>query len=158
MKKSIVVGLAAVLLSAGAVALAQPGQGGKGGGWCRESGQAGAGRMYDASKAETVQGQITAVEQLSTGRRPGRGGAGVTLKTDKDTLFVHLGPQWYLEQQKDIVFQAGDRIEVKGVKTFRRGEDVFLAAEVKKGGSVLKLRDDDGVPLWAGWRGGSRRQ
>ncbi len=158
MRRTIVAGLAMVALSAGAVAMAQPWQGGKGGGWCREQGQAGPGRMYDASKTETIQGEITAVEQLSAGRRPGRGGVGVTLKTDTETVFVHLGPQWYLDQQKDFSFQAGDKIEVKGVKALRRGQDVFLAAEIKKGGSVLKLREDDGAPLWAGWRGGPARR
>jgi hypothetical protein len=30
------------------------------------------------------------------------------------------------------------------------GKTVILAAEVKKGDQVLKLRDPNGVPLWTG--------
>lgn len=29
---------------------------------------------------------------------------------------------------------------------------LFIAAEVKKGDEVLKLRDENGMPYWAGWR------
>jgi Glu-tRNA(Gln) amidotransferase subunit E-like FAD-binding protein len=49
--------------------------------------------------------------------------------------------------------KAGDKVEVKGVKAVRMGQDVFIAAEVKKNGEILKLRDENGVPFWAGWRG-----
>ena len=164
MKKlaSIVVAAVAVLAVSTAV-IAQPWQGWKDcGGWCRENGGGpggpggpgrGAGRMYDPAKAETVQGEVTAVEKIGGGRKMGPG-IGLKLKTASGELVVHLGPQWYIEQQGEVPIKAGDTVEVKGVKASRGGLDFMLAGEVRKGGDVLRLRDESGVPLWAGWRRG----
>lgn len=109
--------------------------------------------MYDPAKVETVQGEVTAVEKIGGGRRMGPG-IGLKLKTASGELIVHLGPQWYIEQQGEVPIKAGDTVEVKGVKASRGEQAFFLAGEVRKGGDVLKLRDDSGVPLWAGWRRG----
>ncbi|MDA8098846.1 MAG: hypothetical protein M0042_04405 [Nitrospiraceae bacterium] len=148
MKKALGIGLAAVLAAA-TVAAAQPGHGcGNCGKGCR-NGSAGMSRMYDASKAETVKGEVTAVETYQGGRRGGQGVV-VTLKSGPETMDVHLGPQWYLDRQANLSVKAGDSIEVTGVRTVRRGDEIFLAGEVKKGGEVLKLRDEKGYPLWAG--------
>ena len=158
MRRYLGVGLVVVLIAATA-AFAQPWQGWKNcGGWCREEGRTGGpgggpGRMYDPAKAETVQGEVTTVETVGAGRRMGPG-IGLRLKTASGEQLVHLGPQWYIEQQGELPIKAGDRIEVKGVKAQRRGMDIFIAGEVKKGDAVLKLRDADGYPVWAGWRRG----
>ena len=80
-------------------------------------------------------------------------GIGLKLKVGNETVIVHLGPQWYIERQ-DIKIVAGDRVEVKGVKTQRMGQEFVIAAEVSKGGEVLKLRDEKGFPAWAGCRQG----
>lgn len=156
MKKYWIIGMVLVLVAATA-AFAQPWQGWKDcGGWCRENGGGpggGPGRMYDPAKAETVQGEVIAVEKIGGGQRMGSG-IGLKLKTASGELVVHLGPQWYIEQQGEIPIKAGDIVEVKGVKASRGGKEFFLAGEVQKGGDILKLRDDSGVPLWAGWRRG----
>jgi hypothetical protein len=44
------------------------------------------------------------------------------------------------------------RVEVKGSCITFGGNPAIIAAEVKKGDDVMKLRDDNGVPAWAGWR------
>ncbi len=113
------------------------------------------GRMYDPAKAETLSGQVVSVEEFASPR--GRG-AGVVLKvtSGSETLAVHLGPKWFLDNQA-MKFAAGDSVEIKGMKTFRRGQDIFIAGEVKKGGEILKLRDEQGIPLWAGWRRGESK-
>ena len=80
-------------------------------------------------------------------------GAGVhmTLNTGKETISVHLGPSWYLENQ-DVKIEAKDKVEVKGSKITFGGKPAIIAIEVKKGDEVLKLRDDAGFPVWSGWR------
>jgi hypothetical protein len=152
-----IVVVAAVVLAVSTVVFAQPWQGWKDcGGWCRETGGGpggGPGRMYDPAKAETVQGEVTAVEKVGGGGRRGPG-IGLKLKTTLGELVVHLGPQWYIEQQGEVPIKAGDTVEIKGVKASGGGKDFFIAGEVKKGGDILKLRDESGVPLWAGWRRG----
>ena len=149
-----------VVMAVSTVAFAQPWQGWKDcGDWCRENGGGpggrggGPGRMYDPAKAETVQGTVTAVEKIGGGGRMGPG-IGLKVKTATGELTIHLGPQWYIEQQGEVPIKAGDTVDVKGVKASRGGQEFFLAGEVKKGGDVLKLRDESGVPLWAGWRRG----
>ncbi len=73
------------------------------------------------------------------------------LKTDKETISVHLGPGWYIEKQ-DINIEPKDKIEATGSRITFGGKPAIIAAEVKKGDEVLKLRDENGFPVWAGWR------
>jgi hypothetical protein len=154
MKKFVLAGLAAAVVASASIAFAQPyaGQGG----YCREGGRGpGAGRMYDSSKETTLTGTVASVEQITARGRMQQGqGVVLNLKTGEETVFVHLGPQWYLDKQAGMKIAAGDTIEIKGAKTVRRGEEVILAAEVKKGSEVLKLRDENGYPVWAGWKRG----
>ena len=108
------------------------------------------GRMYDQKTVETVSGEVVKVEQIT----PMKGmsyGVHLSLKTDKETISVHLGPAWYVENQ-DIKIQTGDKIEIKGSRVSIQGKPAIIAAEVKKGDEVLKLRDEKGFPVWAGWR------
>ncbi len=158
MKKWIVFGLAAALLAGAAVATAQPWQG-PGPGDCNGCGRGmdrggGFSRMYDPSRAEIVKGQVVSLEQVAPQRGRGNGGGvGLKVNTGAETLFVHLGPQWFIDKQ-GVKIAAGDTVEIKGVKAVRRGQDVFIAAEVKRGQDGLKLRDENGVPAWAGCRRG----
>ncbi|HXG52421.1 MAG TPA: DNA-binding protein [candidate division Zixibacteria bacterium] len=107
-------------------------------------------RLYDQKNVETVSGEVVAVERIT----PGKGmSAGVHLrvKTDKETISVHLGPSWYLENQ-DVRIEPKDQVEVKGSRITFGGKPAIIAAEVKKGDDVLRLRDDSGFPVWSGWR------
>lgn len=118
------------------------------------------GRMYDPKTVETVSGEVRSVEQIQ-GRGRGRGGGGhgvhLILKTDKEEIAVHLGPSWYIDKQ-GLKLAAGDRIEVRGSRVTFEGKPAIIAAEVKKGGQSLQLRDDNGLPLWRGrGRGGPNR-
>jgi len=72
-------------------------------------------------------------------------------KTDKETISVHLGPAWYMDNQ-DVQIAVGDKVEVKGSRVTLDGKPTLIAAEVKKGDEVLTLRDANGFPAWSGWR------
>jgi hypothetical protein len=105
---------------------------------------------YDPQTVTTVKGVVETVEQMA----PASGisyGIHLMLKTDSETLSVHLGPAWYIERQ-DIKIEEGDTIEVKGSRITYEGKPTMIAAEVKKGKTVLKLRDKNGFPMWAGTR------
>ncbi|HOJ43509.1 MAG TPA: hypothetical protein PLW88_06280 [Syntrophorhabdaceae bacterium] len=107
-------------------------------------------RMYDPAKAETISGTVEAVTQVTPmkGMYPA---VAVTLKTDKETISVHLGPEWYISRL-DTKVEKGDKIEVKGARTTFFGKPAIISAEVKKGDTTLVLRDAQGVPVWSGWR------
>jgi len=76
-------------------------------------------------------------------------GIHLVLKTDKEIIAVHLGPEWYIERQ-DVTLEKGDKVEVKGSRVTFNGKPAIIAAELKKGDSGLILRDSAGVPAWAG--------
>lgn len=106
--------------------------------------------MYNPATVETLAGEVVAVEKTM----PMKGmsyGVHVQLKTDKETVSVHLGPGWYIERL-DTKIEKGDKVEVKGSRVTIAGKPAIIAAEVKKGDSTLVLRDSLGVPAWAGWR------
>ncbi len=107
-------------------------------------------RMYNPATVETVKGVVVAVEKVV----PQKGmqyGIHLMVKTDKETIPVHLGPAWFIERQ-DMRIEKGDRIEVKGSRITINGKPAIIAAEVKKSDHVLSLRDSAGVPAWSGWR------
>jgi hypothetical protein len=116
-------------------------------GWGRGSDYA---RLYDAKTVETVKGEVVSVQTFTPGKGMGYG-VHLQLKTDKETLSVHLGPNWYIENQ-DTKIEANDVVEVRGSRVTFEGKPTLIAAEVKKGEETLRLRDQDGYPAWAGWR------
>ena len=127
---------------------AAPGQGGRGsGGWGMGGNYQ---RMYNPATVETVTGEVISVDRIT----PMKGmGAGIylQLKSEKETISVHLGPAWYIERL-DARIEKGNKIEVKGSRVTVAGKPAIIAAEVRKGDELLKLRDDRGIPAWAGWR------
>ena len=108
------------------------------------------GKMYDTKTVETINGEVVSVTKMTpmTGMSSG---LHLTLKTDKETVSVHLGPSWYLEKQ-EVKIEPKDTIEVKGSRITFNGKPAIIAAEVKKGAAVLRLRDETGFPVWAGWK------
>jgi hypothetical protein len=106
--------------------------------------------MYDTNTVETIRGVVEKIEMIT----PMRGmshGVHLLLKTRKEAVDVHLGPSWYIENQ-DVKIMPGDRVEVTGSRVTFRNKSAIIAAEVKKGDEVLRLRDSNGIPVWAGWR------
>lgn len=101
---------------------------------------------YDAATEITVKGSVEAVKQW-TGTQ-GWNGTHLRLKTDKETLDVHVGPSWFLAKN-DISFANGDQIEVTGSKVKFGNADALLAREITKGTTKLVLRNEKGFPLWS---------
>ena len=141
---------AIVLLALGctADAQAQRGMHWRGsGGWGMGSAYA---RIYDPKTLATVTGEVVAVDEIA----PMKGmsyGVHLTLKTSDGVLSIHLGPVWYLENQ-EIKIEPKDQLEIRGSRIMMDGKPALVAAEVTRGDEVLKLRDDNGIPVWSGSR------
>ena len=130
-------------LSTGAAAKMGEGSGG----WGMGSNYSG---MYDTARVETLSGEVLSVDEF----KPMKGmskGIHLTLKTEKETIPVHLGPEWFLEKQETTI-EKGNILEVTGSRVSFDGKHAIIAAEVTKDGQTLKLRDANGVPAWSGWR------
>ncbi len=108
------------------------------------------GRMYDPKTVETIRGEVVRVEKI-TPLRTMSFGIHLVVKTEKEKISVHLGPVWFIENQ-DIKIELKDKIEVKGSRIIFQGNPAIIAAEVKKGEYILKLRNKSGFPAWSGWR------
>jgi len=108
-------------------------------------------RAYDPDTVTTMRGTATAVEVVPA--RGGRsGGLHLTLSSDGSAIAVHVGPSWFVESEGQQ-FAKGDLLEVTGSVLEADGARFLVAREIKKGDSVLRLRDERGVPFWAGGRG-----
>jgi len=108
------------------------------------------GRLYNPQAMETISGEVASVDTIT----PIKGmssGVHLMVKTDKETTSVHLGPAWYIQRQ-DMKIVPGDKVEITGSRITFEGKPAIIAAEVKKGTEILKLRDENGFPVWSGWR------
>ena len=147
-KKSTVAVMVVFLLLISSLALAQPWKGWRGsGGWGMGTPYSG---LYNPALADTLIGEVVKVEKVT----PIKGmpyGVQILLKTEKETIPVHLGPGWYVERL-DVKIVKGDKVEIKGARINLQDKPTIIAAEIKKGEAVLVLRDANGVPVWAGWR------
>jgi len=127
-------------------AMAQRGSGN----WCSNNSYS---RLFNASTIEELNGSVVSIEKIT----PEQGmstGIHLLVKTKKnETISVHLGPAWYLDNQ-DILFVTGDVIKVKGSRITYQNAPAIIAMTVDKGGQVLMLRDKKGNPNWNGWRQG----
>jgi hypothetical protein len=136
---AVVLGLA--LAAAGA--RAQPGPGPKT-------------RTWDPNTIERVAGTVVRVERPASAQHMGQG-VHLVLRTDGgETVAVRLGPAWWVDRQ-DVKIVADDRIAVKGSRVTVDGKPALVATEMKKGERTLVLRNEAGVPVWSGRRGGRRR-
>lgn len=105
---------------------------------------------YDPDTVTTLRGTVDAVTvQPARGGRAG--GMHLALKTDGQTMDVHLGPTWFL-QHEGIELAKADAIEVTGSVIDLEGATFLVARELKKGPKAVRLRDEQGIPAWSGGR------
>jgi len=107
-------------------------------------------RMYDPKTVETVRGEVISVDKIVP-RKGMSYGLHAVLKTDMEEISIQIGTGWYLEKQ-DFKIAKGDTIEVKGSRIAYKEKPAIIAAEVRKGDALLKLRDENGVPAWSARR------
>lgn len=119
--------------------------------FAQQGAKAKGGRAYDPRTVETVKGEVVGVEKI-----PSRGGKGygvhLTLKTEKETLTVEVGPGWYVEKQP-VKIEVGDILKIRGSRVTSQDKPAIIAAEIRKGDQILMLRDENGIPAWSGGSG-----
>jgi hypothetical protein len=108
------------------------------------------GRLYNPKTVEPISGEVVSVDTI-TPLKGMSSGVHLMVKADQETISVHLGPAWYVQRQ-DIKIVPGDKVEITGSRITYQGKPAIIAAEAKKGDEILKLRDENGLPVWSGWR------
>lgn len=106
-------------------------------------------RKYNPERIEEFKGKIE--EVLYSGNENGEDkGVELIVKTGDEFRQVHLGPEWYIKhQQKD--FKKGDHIMVRGSVIEVNHEEIIIAEWLKRGDYLLRLRFENGHPLWNAW-------
>jgi len=101
---------------------------------------------YDARTVETITGKVLSVEKTTPAKKRGYW-IDVMLQTQAGTIPVQLGPAWYIDKQVPRI-EPNDTIMVTGSRVNLDGTLAIVAADVTKGSELLKLRDNNGVPVW----------
>ena len=109
-------------------------------------------KIFDSKTIKSISGQVIKIDQVP------EFGFGLQMRLTvfidkKEILPVYLGPAFYLVgpwQAKH--FKLGDQVTVSGSQVTVSGEPLMIAMTVKRGNEVLRLRDQDGIPAWIGWK------
>lgn len=136
---------AALLLVASAAAAAPPDPALAG--W--ERGQA-YDRQYDPNLEVVVPAVVVKVEKFT----PMEGmaeGVRAQVQSRGETFWVHLAPAAWLAAQR-FELGEGEQVTITGSYLKVDGERVILASKLDREGKPLRLRDDNGRPVWANWR------
>jgi hypothetical protein len=107
-------------------------------------------QIYGFQTLTTIEGKVERIQYLPTigpgGLPEGGTSVAVVLKTDQGSITIYLGPPWYLSQQKFSI-NAGDILRVIGSRA-PLSSAAMIAREVTKNGMILRLRDEQGFPVW----------
>jgi hypothetical protein len=105
------------------------------------------GPKYDTANEVKIKGVIVEVREV-----PGEfEGLHLVVKTETRTWLVHVAPSEFLKEI-DTSFNIGDHVEVLGAKAPDAPGEEILAREIVDGNNTATLRDDKGIPIWAGWK------
>jgi DNA/RNA endonuclease YhcR with UshA esterase domain len=105
------------------------------------------GPKYDVANEVKIKGVVEDIREV-----PGNfEGTHLVVKTDTGTVLVHVAPADFLKEM-DTSFKKGDVVEVIGAKAPDATEPEILAREITVGTNTTTLRDDKGIPVWAGWK------
>jgi len=109
-------------------------------------------KFFDPKTIKTISGKVIKIDQVPEFRFGSQ--MRLTVFIDqKDILPVYLGPADYLVgpwQAKH--FKLGDKVTVSGSQVTVKDEPLMIAMNVKLGNEVLRLRDQEGIPAWIGWK------
>lgn len=106
-------------------------------------------KLYNAADVERIKVVVTEVKEVIPipGMSPGvalvvkEGGEG-------EEILVHLCPVWY-KKASQIGIRKGEKINLRGYFAEINGEEVIMAAKIKRKGKSFKVRlTSDGTPFW----------
>jgi hypothetical protein len=102
--------------------------------------------VYDASDVVTVQGVVQDVQQFYC-PISGEEGTHLTVKTENETVQVHVAPTRFL-RNNNVSFSKGDQIQVVGSRIIYHGHNAMIARTATLGGQTVAFRETNGHPLW----------
>ncbi len=107
---------------------------------------------YDKATVTTFKATVVSMDK-ETCKGCGMTHVDLVVKTKDDQIKVRLGPAWYIDKQEELL-KTDDVIEIIASKVKEGDSELFVAGKIIKGDDVLMLRDENGLPMWRGWRRG----
>jgi hypothetical protein len=101
---------------------------------------------YDAKTVETIGGKVLSIEKTTPAKKRGYW-IDLMVQTGNGTIAVQLGPAWYIDKQTPRI-EANDTITVTGSRVTMDGRPAIVAADITRGNELLKLRENNGMPVW----------
>jgi sporulation protein YlmC with PRC-barrel domain len=101
-------------------------------------------KLFNPDKIESVTGEILKVE-FNEGLRL------VIYSDAKQPVLVALGPNEYFGGEEKLL-RPGDKVTITGSRVIVDDTPFLIATKVKEGNEQLKIRDNEGHPLWMGWQ------
>ncbi len=106
-------------------------------------------KLYNAADVERIKVVVTEVKEVIPipGMSPGVALV-VREGNEGEEIIVHLCPVWY-KKASQIGIRKGDKIDLRGYFAEINGEEVIMAAKIKRKGKSFKVRlSSDGTPFW----------
>lgn len=116
------------------------------GGWGAETPYA---RFYNPSMVRTISGRIEAVNNHVPMARMGEGVMLRVRTADRQVVKAQLGPSWFVEEN-NLMPRRGEEVSLTGAMVNIEGRPVMIVREMNIGSERFVLRDQSGMPLWAG--------
>ncbi len=106
-------------------------------------------QLYKSSERDRLKGTVEAVSEVVPLNGMSAGVALILKDEDGDKVMVHLGPRWFVDPE-GIGVRKGDEVKIKGAWAEVGGEDVCIAAKVKRSEfeEYKVRRTRDGRPFW----------
>ncbi|MEW5737566.1 MAG: hypothetical protein AB1938_01505 [Myxococcota bacterium] len=95
--------------------------------------------VFDANTVATMFGTVTAIERHTQGVH-------LKVQVGRQTLTVHLGPADFVDAR--LSFAEKDAVQFTGSNVTWEGQPLVLATVVTRGEKTVRLREDDGRPLF----------
>lgn len=105
----------------------------------------GPGSVRTPGHLDLISGRVLRVEPLTS---DAQSDVRAILRVGRGQLAVRLGPAWFVLGQT-MQLSAADRVLVQGSSSAADGAVQVIAVEIRRGSERLRLRDDDGAPLWS---------
>lgn len=107
-------------------------------------------KLYDLDEWDDFKGYVVGFKKIIP--LPGMAAGVALLVRDRDSnevVTVHLGPRAFVNPNT-VGVRKGEKVKVKGAWAEIKGEEIFMAAKVKKGDHFeYKVRlTKDGTPFW----------
>ena len=105
--------------------------------------------LFDPSRIDVIEGTIIRLHQVPQ-PKVWLTSVRALVRTRQGEVSVELGPAWFIDNQ-ELHLAVDDRISITGSRVKAHGVESLVALEVRRGHEALRLRSNDGTPVWVAW-------